>query len=308
MSADDLLAWTAGWADPGPLIGTGRAALVYDLGGDRVLRRYRVARRPGLTEREAAVMAHLRRHGYPVPEVFDADGADLVMERLHGTTMLGDLESHPWRMRPPRRHVGRAAPASGERAGGRPGDAGVPVALRCARRRAAPRLPPGQHHADAGRSDGLRLVRTPRSARRRPTSPSRGSSPLRRRSTAHGGCGASSGVLRRRFVDRFLDGCGRADARSRSCPRRRLPAHRPERPARGGRPHPRPPRRPSPIRAFTPIRCRSRCDPDRTRKSRSGGRATGTWRGAAGAAHDRRPCPRPSCSSRRRSSGERRSR
>ncbi len=43
-------------------------------------------------------MTHLRRNGYPVPEVFDADGADLVMERLHGTTMLSDVESHPWRV------------------------------------------------------------------------------------------------------------------------------------------------------------------------------------------------------------------
>lgn len=85
-------------ADPGPLVGTGRAALVYELGGDRVLRRYRRPPPPGLTEREAAVMTHLRRHGYPVPEVFDADGADLVMERLHGTTMLSDVESHPWRV------------------------------------------------------------------------------------------------------------------------------------------------------------------------------------------------------------------
>ena len=84
-------------ADPGPLVGTGRAALVYDLGGDRVLRRYRRPPPPGLTEREAAVMTYLRQQGYPVPEVFDADGADLVMERLHGTTMLSDLESHPWR-------------------------------------------------------------------------------------------------------------------------------------------------------------------------------------------------------------------
>ena len=47
MSADDLLAWTAAVAEPGdapapgPLIGTGRAADVYDIGGGRVLRRYR---------------------------------------------------------------------------------------------------------------------------------------------------------------------------------------------------------------------------------------------------------------------------
>ena len=53
MSADDLLAWTARPVGvrrliPGPLIGRGRAADVYDIGGGRVLRRYREAsaRRP----------------------------------------------------------------------------------------------------------------------------------------------------------------------------------------------------------------------------------------------------------------------
>ena len=32
------------------------------------------------------------------------------------------------------------------------------------------------------------------------------------RRRVRGGCGPSSGVLRRRFVDRFVDGCGRAGA------------------------------------------------------------------------------------------------
>ncbi len=86
-------------ADPGPFVGRGRAADVYDLGGGRVLRRYRISVKPGLIEREAAAMAHLRAHGFPVPEVFDAGGTDLVMERLHGVTMLHDLETKPWRLR-----------------------------------------------------------------------------------------------------------------------------------------------------------------------------------------------------------------
>jgi len=84
--------------DPGPLIGTGRAADVYDVGDGRVLRRYREPPSPGTTEREAVVMDHLCRHGYPVPEVFDAAGGDVVMERLEGMTMLDDLEAHPWRL------------------------------------------------------------------------------------------------------------------------------------------------------------------------------------------------------------------
>jgi aminoglycoside phosphotransferase (APT) family kinase protein len=79
---------------PGPLVGVGRAADVYAIGADRVLRR---ARFPGYdSAREAAVMRHLAGHGYPVPEVFDADGTDLVMERLDGRDMLADLGKRPW--------------------------------------------------------------------------------------------------------------------------------------------------------------------------------------------------------------------
>jgi Ser/Thr protein kinase RdoA (MazF antagonist) len=33
-------------------------------------------------------MAFVAAHGYPVPAVFDVDGADLVMERIDGPTML----------------------------------------------------------------------------------------------------------------------------------------------------------------------------------------------------------------------------
>ena len=86
-------------AEPGRLIGSGRAADVYDLGGGRVLRRYRTS--PAVTdvEREVAVMAHVRTHGYPAPEVFDVDGTDLVMERIVGVTMVDDLAARPWRVR-----------------------------------------------------------------------------------------------------------------------------------------------------------------------------------------------------------------
>jgi aminoglycoside phosphotransferase (APT) family kinase protein len=81
-----------------PLIGRGRAADVFDLGGGRVLRRYR-NERAGDAEREARAMRHLRAHGVPVPEVFDAAGADLVMERLTGPTMLDAIKQRPWRAR-----------------------------------------------------------------------------------------------------------------------------------------------------------------------------------------------------------------
>ena len=80
---------------PGRLIGHGRSADVYDIGGGRVLRRYRAGRS---CEVEATVMAAVGAAGYPVPEVFDANGPDLVMERLDGRTMLDALASAPWRL------------------------------------------------------------------------------------------------------------------------------------------------------------------------------------------------------------------
>ncbi|GAA4449176.1 phosphotransferase [Phytohabitans houttuyneae] len=73
--------------DLGAPFATGRNADVYALDGGRVLRRYRDG--GGDTAREAALMAHVAAHGFPVPEVYAADGPDLVMRRLDGPTMLG---------------------------------------------------------------------------------------------------------------------------------------------------------------------------------------------------------------------------
>jgi aminoglycoside phosphotransferase (APT) family kinase protein len=79
---------------PGELVGSGRAADVYALDAERVLRRYRT---PHSCAAEAALMRYLRAAGYPVPEVLGADGPDLVMERLHGREMLANLAARPWR-------------------------------------------------------------------------------------------------------------------------------------------------------------------------------------------------------------------
>jgi aminoglycoside phosphotransferase (APT) family kinase protein len=79
--------------EPGPLIGRGRAADVYALDARRVLRRYRTSHS---CTAEGELMRYLRQAGYPVPEVFDADGPDLVMERIEGPDMLDDLVGHPW--------------------------------------------------------------------------------------------------------------------------------------------------------------------------------------------------------------------
>ena len=84
-------------AEPaGELIGRGRDCDVFAAGPGRVLRRNRNG---DSTEREARTMRHVAAHGFPVPEVFDADGPDIVMERLEGPTMLDDLARRPWRVR-----------------------------------------------------------------------------------------------------------------------------------------------------------------------------------------------------------------
>ena len=79
-----------------PLIGRGRAADVFDLGDGRVLRRYRTPH-PGVAPREALAMNHLRAHGAPVPEVFSAEGDEIVMERIEGRSMLQVIKARPWR-------------------------------------------------------------------------------------------------------------------------------------------------------------------------------------------------------------------
>ncbi|PWI18698.1 phosphotransferase enzyme family protein [Streptomyces sp. Act143] len=72
----------------GRLIGSGRASDVYEIDQDWVLRRDREGYADASAE--AAVMEHVRAHGYPVPRVRrqDSTTSDLVMQRLHGPTML----------------------------------------------------------------------------------------------------------------------------------------------------------------------------------------------------------------------------
>ena len=80
----------------GELIGRGRDCDVFAAGPGKVLRRHREGRS---TEAEALTMQHCAAHGYPVPEVVDAAGPDIVMQRLDGPTMLGDMSARPWTMR-----------------------------------------------------------------------------------------------------------------------------------------------------------------------------------------------------------------
>ena len=74
---------------PGTLIGTGRNADVYDIGGGRVLRRYRDISHARAIELQARVMAAARASGVPVPEVFEVTGSDIVMERAVGSDDAG---------------------------------------------------------------------------------------------------------------------------------------------------------------------------------------------------------------------------
>jgi aminoglycoside phosphotransferase (APT) family kinase protein len=71
-----------------PLLASGRDADVFALDGDRVLRRYRAG---GDVAAEAAVMRYVAGHRFPAPAVYEADGPDMVLERVDGRTMLQAL-------------------------------------------------------------------------------------------------------------------------------------------------------------------------------------------------------------------------
>ncbi|MEV6601923.1 phosphotransferase [Actinoplanes sp. NPDC051346] len=66
-------------------LGSGRDADVFAIDARRVLRRYRDG---GDVGAEATLMAYVAGHGFPTPAVYEARGADLIMERLYGHTML----------------------------------------------------------------------------------------------------------------------------------------------------------------------------------------------------------------------------
>jgi aminoglycoside phosphotransferase (APT) family kinase protein len=87
---------TSGVAGSGlRVLAGGRDADVFEHGPGTVVRRYR---HPGAdATREAAVMEHVRLHGFPVPAVHYASGPELVMDRIEGPTMLDDLIRRPWR-------------------------------------------------------------------------------------------------------------------------------------------------------------------------------------------------------------------
>lgn len=83
---------------PGPLLASGRDADIFEYGPGLVLRRARGGRSLAY---EARTMEYLRAQGYPVPAVEEIsdDGADLVMERVHGPSMVEALSKAPWTVR-----------------------------------------------------------------------------------------------------------------------------------------------------------------------------------------------------------------
>jgi aminoglycoside phosphotransferase (APT) family kinase protein len=81
--------------EPGPLLASGRDSEIFEYGPGLVLRRSRGRRS---MEKEAKVMHYLAERGYPAPRVeeLSGDGAELIMERVSGPTMLEALTRQPW--------------------------------------------------------------------------------------------------------------------------------------------------------------------------------------------------------------------
>lgn len=74
--------------EPGPILAAGETVDVYALDEHHVLRRYRSGRD---ASPEVELLRHVVAHGFPAPAVHQASGPDLVMERLHGPTLLQAL-------------------------------------------------------------------------------------------------------------------------------------------------------------------------------------------------------------------------
>ncbi len=229
-------------------------------------------------------MRHVRANGYPVPEVFDVDGGDVVMERLDGVTMADDLAARPWRVD---RHADTWADLHRRLAAVPVGDLAVEARFGA---------PDAVLHLDFHplnimmTSDGPVVFDWSNAAVGPPAADVALAWIIVATSTIEVPplLRPVAGRLLRRLVDRFVDSCGRAAAIAilpavadyRLTDRNTLPEEAEPRPG---------PRHVA-------------------RLSVRAGRATCTWRGRGRRRACRRWCPRPSCSSRRRSSPGRRCR
>ena len=61
-----------------------------------MFRRYKAGGHP---EREALVMEHARRHGFPAPRVFGVRADGIELELVAGVDMVADAKRRPWRLR-----------------------------------------------------------------------------------------------------------------------------------------------------------------------------------------------------------------
>ncbi|MHA3702137.1 phosphotransferase [Jatrophihabitans sp. YIM 134969] len=76
-------------------VAAGRTADVYADAPGRIRRVYRDGRD---ATAEAELMRHVRAHGYPAPEVFDAEGPTIVMAAVAGPSLGADALEHPERL------------------------------------------------------------------------------------------------------------------------------------------------------------------------------------------------------------------
>lgn len=73
---------------PGPLLAAGLAADIFALSEEHVLRRYRSGQD---ASREEQIIRHVTERGFPAPAARHLGGPDLLLERLHGPTLLQAL-------------------------------------------------------------------------------------------------------------------------------------------------------------------------------------------------------------------------
>lgn len=77
-------------ADSAHLIARGRNADVYLMNDTQVLRRLHTG---ALTYPNIDLLRHLNSLGYPTARIIEADGTDLILERLHGPNLLQALDA-----------------------------------------------------------------------------------------------------------------------------------------------------------------------------------------------------------------------
>ena len=74
--------------EPGPLLASGATADVFAIDEHLILRRYRSG---ADASPEVQLLRHVVDHGFPAPAVLQSSGPDVVLERLHGPTLLQAL-------------------------------------------------------------------------------------------------------------------------------------------------------------------------------------------------------------------------